>query len=228
MSSILEALREIEDERRRARGDRKVSVADAPGVLPGSSGLVYPLIGGLAVGALVFGLWISGIGRGEPGAAPALPAPNPSAVQPPASPAATPSPAAASPAAPAAVASPPAAVPPFEPTATDTAPTRPAWLEAAEAPQARVTSDAPPPAAAAPAPPAAPASRPGQSAGSVMVESIRYAAAPEQRTVTLRLDGRRVTLRQGEGSGGIVVQLIMDDGAYLNRGAEVFFAAPTR
>jgi hypothetical protein len=61
-----------------------------------------------------------------------------------------------------------------------------------------------------------------------MLESIRYAAAPEQRSVTLRLDGRRVTLRQGERSGGIEVQLIMDDGAYLNRGAEVFFAAPAR
>jgi hypothetical protein len=219
MSSILEALREIEDERRRARGDRKVSVTDAPAAIPGPSGLVYPLIGGLAMGALVFGLWISGIGRGEPGAA----SPPPTPTAPPVS---APAPAVASPGPPAAVDSPPAATPPLEPAVTDASPRRPAWLESAEAPQARVTSDAPGPAATAPAPAAAPAGRPGT--GSVMVESIRYAAAPEQRTVTLRLDGRRVTLRQGERSGGIEVQLIMDDGAYLNRGAEVFFAAPAR
>jgi hypothetical protein len=74
--------------------------------------------------------------------------------------------------------------------------------------------------------PAAPPA--GRAAGTIGVESIRFAAAPEQRSVTLRLDGRRVTLHQGERSGGIEVQLIMDDGAYLNRGAEVFFAAPTR
>jgi hypothetical protein len=197
-----------------------VSVTDAPVAIPGSSGLVYPLIGGLAVGVLAFGLWISGIGRGEPGAAPPPPTPT-------APPVSAPAPAVASPGPPAAVASPPAAAPPpLEPAASDASPPRPAWLESAEAPQARVTSDAPGPAATAPAPAAAPAGRPRPGTGSVMVESIRYAAAPEQRTVTLRLDGRRVTLRQGERSGGIEVQLIMDDGAYLNRGAEVFFAAP--
>jgi hypothetical protein len=212
MSSILEALRELEDERRRTRGKHSVSVSDAPASIPGSSGLIYPSIGGLALGALVFGLWASGIGRNDPAATTSPPPPPtlPSAANavPPPPREATPAPA------------------PVTPDAT--AAVGPAWLATAEPPQARFGSDAPAPVPAAPAPAAAPANPPGHAAGSVMLESIRYAAAPEQRSVTLRLDGRRVTLRQGERSGGIEVQLIMDDGAYLNRGAEVFFAAPTR
>jgi DNA polymerase-3 subunit gamma/tau len=213
VSSILEALREIEDERRRARGDQKVSIADAPPVIPGSSGMVYPLIGGLAVGALAFGLWVSGVGR-EVGRGPAP------------SDAVLGSEPHAAPPAPAAAPVPHVAAPP--PAETGAALAGPAWLDTAEVPQARVAADAPAAGAAptAPAPAAAPPA--GRAAGTIVVESIRFAAAPEQRSVTLRLDGRRVTLHQGERSGGIEVQLIMDDGAYLNRVAEVFFAAPTR
>ena len=214
MSSILEALREIEDERRRARGDRKVSIADAPPAMSGSSGMVYPLIGGLAVGALAFGLWVSGVGR-EVGRGPA------------ASDAALVSEPHVAPPAPAAAPVLPHVAAP-SPAEAGAALAGPAWLDTAEVPQARVAADAPAAGAAptAPAPAAAPPG--GRAAGTIVVESIRFAAAPEQRSVTLRLDGRRVTLHQGERSGGIEVQLIMDDGAYLNRGAEVFFAAPAR
>ena len=234
MSSILEALRELEDERRRTRGDRgdrKVSVSDAPAPTPGSSVLVYPLIGGLAVGALAVGLWVWGVGRDTPGSAAThveAPAPAPVAAAPEA---AAPRTAAPLTAAPLTVAP---AAPVTTERARDASPppgAGPSWLETAEAPQARVSSHAPPaPVMDAPAaaPQPAPATAAVRGAGSIDVESIRFAAAPEQRSVTLRLDGRRVTLRQGERSGGVEVQLIMADGVYLNRGAEVFFAAPAR
>ena len=49
-----------------------------------------------------------------------------------------------------------------------------------------------------------------------------------QRTVTLLVNGTRATLHQGESLGGVEVQLIMADGAYLQRGADVFFIGKPR
>jgi hypothetical protein len=188
----------------------------ADGAAP--SGLLYPLIAGLAVGVLVVGVvvgWL--VSRGPDEALP--PAPTVRA------PSAAVAPAAAT-AAPAAAAA-----------ASTTPESRLAWLDRAAAPQARVerersaaaraqstrAGDAAPVAAAARSE-SAPA--PMRPAGRVSLESVRWAAAPERRTVTLRLDGRRVTLRQGERAAGIEVQLIMEDGAYLDRGTDVFFAVP--
>lgn len=197
MTSILEALRELEEERRRTRASQTVSVADAPAE-PARSSLVYPLVAGLAVGVLIVGLVVWWIGIGTPPAAPDA------------------APAAASP----------------TPTAT-ASPARPlAWLEQAEAPQARVRRATPTPdphsagdAGSAPSSPPAPAAA-APRAGHVVLESVRFATAPERRSVILRVDGRRVTLRQGERAGGIEVQLILENGAYLNRGSDVFFAVP--
>jgi hypothetical protein len=42
------------------------------------------------------------------------------------------------------------------------------------------------------------------------------------------VNGRRATLRQRESLGGVEVQLIMADGVYLQRGADVFFVARPR
>lgn len=195
MTSILEALRELEEERRRARTSRSVSVADAPPDPARPASLLYPLVAGLAVGVLAVGLvvwWLTLGARDD------APTPTPAAVE----------------------------------TAPVSGNTGLGWLERAEAPEARVER-----AAAARSPvaadsprsesiAAAPAPSMGGRAGAVALESIRYAAAPEQRSVTLRLDGRRVTLRQGGRASGIEVQLILKDGAYLNRGSEVFFATP--
>lgn len=200
MTSILEALRELEEERRRARTPRTVSVADAPADPPRATGLLYPLIAGLAVGVLAVGLaaWWLGVGTAGDAGGP-VPEDLP---QPPGAAAGAPRPAGL------------------------------AWLERADAPTARIGRDTPAHEEAAPrrpdvAPtaPASPAAA-GERAGAAVVESIRFTVAPERRSVTLRLDGRRVTLRQGERAAGIEVQLILEDGVYLDRGSDVIFATP--
>lgn len=216
MTSILEALREIEEERKRTHHPTTVSVTDAPPPPPSSSGMVYPSIAGLAVGVLCVGAlaWWAGVGT--------APAPEPSTIAPPDASHTVTSP------------------PPAAPDATTTQAAEALdWLDRMEAPQARVANitgatapvpSAPdaarPPAEAPSVDVAPPAPTAGAPAGNVRVEAIRYAAAPEQRSVTLRLDGRRVTLRQGGRAAGVEVQLILEDGAYLNRGSEVFFASP--
>ena len=50
---------------------------------------------------------------------------------------------------------------------------------------------------------------------------VRYAESRGQRTATLRIDGSPVVLREGESAHGIEVQLVTRDGAYVRRGAEV-------
>jgi len=205
MSSILEALRELEADRP-PKAVHGVPVAPAPSeAFPRGRGVPLALAGGLAAGVLVAAvyLWSS-----APDAAP------------PSSPAVTPGRAAA------------AAAP---------SQGRPAWLDGAEAPMARVTSNAPPSevpvpsreVAPAPALPAAPPDvKPQRSAtadvGSFQVESVDYNVPAARRSVTLRLNGDRVTLREGESADGVSVQLITPDGAYLQRGSEVFLATPPR
>jgi hypothetical protein len=63
---------------------------------------------------------------------------------------------------------------------------------------------------------------------SFQVESVEYNVPAARRSVTLRLNGDRVTLREGESADGVSVQLITPDGAYLQRGSEVFLATPPR
>ncbi|HWP64943.1 MAG TPA: hypothetical protein VNO26_03400, partial [Candidatus Limnocylindria bacterium] len=72
--------------------------------------------------------------------------------------------------------------------------------------------------------------RPARAAGrgDVRLESLAFSSHVGQRTVTLLVDGRRATLHQGESLGGVEVQLIMADGAYLRRGGDVFFVGKPR
>jgi len=158
--------------------------------------------------------------------------PVPHLVQPTDSPAATQT-------APAAASAPPPAAP-----VSSVEPARPRWLDRADPPRARVSTGAAAPdvgdtstrkrAAQAPAAkgpaPAARSEQPGAQAagGQVQVESIRWMGDANRSTVTLRLHGRRVTLAQHEEWAGVRVHLIMPDAVYLQRGGEVFLAAPAR
>lgn len=72
--------------------------------------------------------------------------------------------------------------------------------------------------------PAAPSSVPGQPR--IQVQSIVYSGEPEKRAVTLRIDGRAATLREGESANGLEVQLILRDAVYLRHGGNVFAVSP--
>jgi hypothetical protein len=216
VSSILEALKELEGDRARAT-KKATSVVDTPPAPERSLGALIPLSGGLAIGIVAFGLYAWGPRLvGSPPGPPPPPAP-PSA-------------------------------PATESAAAETkAPPRtPEWLERVEPPRAHF---APPPDAPAPPRPATPAAEAPAEEGAakaaarpaptpvqtpkatamrggdrqVQVEGLAFSAHTYQRTVTLLVDGRRATLHQGEALGGVEVQLIMADGVYLQRGAEVFF-----
>jgi hypothetical protein len=58
------------------------------------------------------------------------------------------------------------------------------------------------------------------------VESIDLAGGAGQRSATLRINGRRVTLGQRESADGVEVQLITPDGVYVQRGGDVFLVSP--
>ena len=215
MSSILEALRELEGERPPATR-REIPPSEPTSPTRRASGALIPLTGGLAIGILAFGVYAWG---------PSLLALRP---------ASEPSPR-------------PGSDTGMSARPADTATTeRPAWLDTADAPRARVnrgaTSAPAPerPAASTARDPAAtavpePASeearaepRPSTSGGQVAVESIAYAANAAERTATMRFHGRRVTVRQRESIDGIEVQLIMPNGVYLQHGSEVYLLPLTR
>jgi hypothetical protein len=202
VSSILEALRELEGERPVATR-REIPPSERPRAgAPRAIGAFIPVLGGLAVGVLAVAayLWSPVTVTSQP--EPASPAP------------------------PAEVAKPDASEP-----------SKLAWLETADAPRAKVSRG---PSAAPPAEPATapaddlPASeragvKPAPAAsGQVAVESIRYAANAMERVATMRIGGRRVTLRQRESVDGVEVQLIMPNGVYLQRGSEVYLIPYTR
>ncbi len=69
---------------------------------------------------------------------------------------------------------------------------------------------------------------PARSGGQVAVEAISYGADPGQRVATMRVHGKRVTLRQREAVDGIEVQLIMPNGVYVQRGSEVYLLPLSR
>lgn len=198
MSSILEALRELENSQPRAT-ERVTTPVEAPSPALRGFETFIPVTGGLAVGALVFALvvWAPGLlGFSRRDDAPGA------AVQ------------------------------------TDAAaPERPAWLDTADPPRAQVDPAATGAdrlgQAAIRRPAAVPTDGPTESKRSAPtrqldVESIAFSANPTARTATLRLNGRRVTLRQRESAEGIEVQLIMPDGVYVQRGSEVFLLTPER
>ncbi len=210
MSSILEALRELEASKAPA----------APGTSPWTEersrsrsaletlGIVA---GGLAVGAAAFALviWFAGSAFRDPAEPPSSAPPGISA----------------SPAAP----SPQAAEPAAEPGAP------PAWLGHAEPPRARVAPGASPSermpsmsrAAQEPAPSPGAAS-PAQDDSIVAVSSISYSPDSRRRSVTMRVGGTLATLREGQSMHGVEVQLILRDSVYVRRGGEVVVLEPER
>jgi len=52
--------------------------------------------------------------------------------------------------------------------------------------------------------------------------SIAYSLDVMHRAATLRIEGRPVTLHQGESASGLEVQLILPDSVYLRSGGEIF------
>lgn len=214
MSSILEALRELE--RRRPPATQS---AAAPAEPPSSVHRAVATLGigaiGLVVGALVLllSIWISSLVR-----APALPP---------------------APAPPAQAPAPPAQAPADDAQAP--APSHLAWLDKVDPPRARIDRGAPA-APERPArslagrqdrvmaePPASDAETPASAPGQLEVAAIDYSPDAARRAVTLRLNGASVvTLREHESAHGIEVQLIQPDGVYVRRGAEVFMLAPRR
>jgi len=220
MSSILEALRELE--RRRPPATQS---AAAPAEPPSNVNRAVATLGigaiGLVVGALVLilSIWISSLVRAT---APPLPPPAPPAPAPPAQ----------------------APAPPAQAPADDAqapAPSHLAWLDKVDPPRARIDGRAP----AAPErparslagrqervmaePPASDTETPASAPGQLEVAAIDYSPDAARRAVTLRLNGASVvTLREHESAHGIEVQLIQPDGVYVRRGAEVFMLAPRR
>ena len=102
---------------------------------------------------------------------------------------------------------------------SDPAPTPPAAASAAPTPVAP---------AARPVPPEASPAVPARDVRSLRVESVEYDVPAARRSVTLLLNGDRVTLREGESADGVSVQLITPEGAYLQRGSEVFLVTSGR
>ncbi len=207
MSSILEALRELE--RRRPPATQSAAAAAEP---PSNVNRAVATLGigaiGLVVGALVLllSIWISSLVR-----APALPpAPAPPA-QAPADDAQAPAPSHL------------AWLDKVDPPraridrGAPAAPERPARSLAGR--QDRVMAE----------PPASDAETPASAPGQLEVATIDYSPDAARRAVTLRLNGASVvTLREHESAHGIEVQLIQPDGVYVRRGAEVFMLAPRR
>jgi hypothetical protein len=224
VSSILEALRELEGERPPA-SRRDIPPPEPPRKARKALGAFIPIIGGLAVGMVVFGLWAWG-----PNLAPTMAPPSSSS---------SPAPVAGA----TASADAPAA---DRPTWLDKAEpprarvTRGATPPPASEPErsAAVERAAPPPPPARRPTTADDEGTPGPAAdepppargsgGQVAVESVAYAADAGARVATIRYHGRRVTLRQRETIGDIEVQLIMPNGVYVQRAGEVFLLPVSR
>jgi len=207
VSSILEALRELEGERPPATRRELPPAEKPPSVTRRATGALIPVMGGLAVGVVAFGLYAWG----------------PRLVVPPTS---------SEPAA--RVAAPPADAGTAErPTWLDKADAPRARVNRgvtpAPAPE-RAAARTPAEAASADAAPAEPHEEPraSSSGGQVAVESISYSENPGARVATIRFKGRRVTLREREAIDGIEVQLIMPNGVYVQRGAETYMLPLSR
>jgi hypothetical protein len=240
MSSILEALRELENVRGR-KTTPVVTPVDTPGRVDRAFDAAMPIVGGAVVGAVVLGvaLWaLSSLRFSSPSSAPVAPAAAPEAATP-----AAPTwlDTAEAPRARMGTAAVAERAPRVE-VARVPAPEAPRTVEHAAEPERRVAERpaAPPPSAApreepprtAAAPVAAapprPAAKPERGTGPLVVEMIHYSPVAAERTATLRVNGRRVTLHQRESAEGVEVQLIQPDGVYVQRGAEVFLATIDR
>jgi hypothetical protein len=215
VSSILEALRELEGDRPPAVR-RELPPPEAPrGVARRATGAVIPILGGLAVGVVAFGIYAWGPRITTP------PAVEPAAVAP-------------APETPAADAQ-PAERPNWLDTAdaprakvgrTATAPPTPAVPSERSATAERPAD--PPPARPAAEERADSDSGSSSGGGQVAVEKISYSDDAAARVATMRFKGRRVTLRQRESIDGIEVQLIMPNGVYVQRGSETYLLPLSR
>lgn len=198
MSSILEALRELEENR--APGTPTIEWPEEPGGLGRvATGLaVVAAVAGLGLAAF---LWTRHTAVVVPVAAappPAAPPVRSAGALPPAAPA-----------------------PALSPSFLDADPPRARLATRGPAPPALDGSERPEPAVAA-RPPRASAPR---SAGEPRVEvaGIAYSAVAEQRAVTLAVNGARpVTLREGEAAGEVEVQLILPDRVYVRHAGQIF------
>jgi hypothetical protein len=182
VSSILEALRELEG-RRPPASPSVVTPAEPPPAVNRAMETLGIVTVGLVLGALGFVLWLR--------MSSLLPAT-------------------------------PAREDPAPPSVNEkSAPARPAWLETADPPRARVegqaraTAERPAREGDAPAP------------GAVAVAAIDYAPEAARRTVTLRL-GRApgIRLHEHESAGGYEVQLIEPEAVYVRHGPSVFMLEP--
>ena len=197
MSSILEALRELE--RSRPRPADPAVAPELPETPRRATDVLIPVLGGSAIGVLVFALALRGMTLVAP------PTPTDADAPPPADAAAA-----------------------VRPSWLDTADAPRARLDGgtpadrAARPPARSTA-AVAPADAAPAP-----AHHAASAGPIVLEAIDYSPRVPDRAATLRVNGRRVTLHQREAAEGVEVQLIQPDGVYVQRGSEVFLVTPQR
>jgi hypothetical protein len=118
-----------------------------------------------------------------------------------------------------------------EPEAAPGAP--PAWLERVQPPRARVASAGSPPdrpfsTASAPrsAPPPEVASA-GQGAD-IAVRSITYSPDGRRRSATVRVNGQIATVHEGETVHGVEVQLILPGSIYIRHGADIVVLEPER
>ena len=212
MSSILEALRELEGSKPSSQRSRVAwagGEAEERSPLRRAAELLGIVAFGLAVGGAGFALvvWLGAASEAEPeartrvaAAAPARDpiAPPPTRRQAPAS-AAPPSLAPAAPASPV-----------------------PGWLGRMGAPRGRVEGGDDAQSAAAADTPAPP-----RAAGLSLVR-VRYAESRAERTATLRIDGGSVVLHEGETADGIELQLVTPTGAYVRRGGEVIMLEQPR
>lgn len=199
MSSILEALRELEGERPPTARREIPPPEKPPGATRRAAGAFIPVIGGLAVGMVVFGLYAWG-----PHLVAEPPAPGTTA-SPVAEPAGTPE----------------------RPPWLDRADAPRARVDPGPAPAAAPTRAAGATAGTADDEPRDDP-RPSSSGGQVAVEAIKYSDEVGARVATIRFKGRRVTLRQRESIDGIEVQLIMPNGVYVQRGAETYLLPLSR
>ena len=221
MSSILEALRELEGDRPPAVR-RELPPPETPsGAARRATGAVIPILGGLAVGVVAFGIYAWGPRIARP----------PATIEP-----AAVAPAPATPAA--------DAQPAERPNWLDTADAPRAKVgrtaTAPATPESAVTADRPAAAPAKPASDAVAADAPHDetptqradsgtsSGGQVAVEKIAYSENAAERVVTMRFKGRRVTLRQREAIDGIEVQLILPNGVYVQKGTETYLLPLSR
>jgi len=206
VSSILEALRELEGSKPSSSRSRIAWAAGTPQerspLRRAAEALGIVAFGlGLGVAGFVLVLWLGPAREPEP-AAPAASAPAAT----PRAPRGEPAAAAASQALPPAAAAPPA----------------PRWLARMGPPRGRVDGEEQPAATTGGADAAPP-----RAAGLSLVR-VHYSESRSERAATLRIDGSAIVLHEGETAEGIELQLVTPEGVYVRRGGEVLMLAPSR